>query len=111
MGSIAQESVLLLSNTCTEQFTFTLGSEQDVLYKLLVSLRPGHCLKAQAACSILLKAAICPSTWAAELNVQDQYSCLLCAAELKSDTTGTCLTATSPLQDATVCLLTFSWLV
>ena len=31
VGSVAQESVLLLSNTCTEQFTFTLGSEQDVL--------------------------------------------------------------------------------
>ena len=31
MGSVAQQSVLLLSSTCSEQFTFTLGSEQDVL--------------------------------------------------------------------------------
>lgn len=31
VGNVAQQSVLLLSNTCTEQFTFTLGSEQDVL--------------------------------------------------------------------------------
>ena len=87
VGSVASESVLLLSNTCSEQFTFTLGSEHDMVpscqWCQAANQHAGessagppapasHCCMTQAACFILLQAAVRPSTWAAKLNVKVQ---------------------------------------